>query len=224
MHRPFLKGCWSLFSSLFLSLSPSRFRFSHAPFQLNRRHTGTPALSKRVHPIASFGTQLLATAEVDMEPMGIREDQFSRRSCFTVYSGKSVCRPEAGDLGSRHCPFGTYRSAETIMITCSQPPPPHMAPQPLVLHDTFHSNASAYTLATVHSYDEPLYSPTHSPTTPLLTPNSSSYGATFPRSAGVPSNSRKLIFNAALKMSTIFIVSTLLLGGTLWIALPTLEQ
>ncbi|KIM84401.1 hypothetical protein PILCRDRAFT_96961 [Piloderma croceum F 1598] len=97
-----------------------------------------------------------------------------------------------------------------------------MAPQPLIIHDTYHSNSSAYTLATVHDDDEP----THSPTTPLLTPapNSASYGATFPRSPGVPPNSRKLIVNAALKMSSIFIISTLLLGGTLWIALPTLDD
>ena len=96
-------------------------------------------------------------------------------------------------------------------------------PRPLILHETYHSNSSAYTLATVHTDDE---APAHSPTTPLLTPapNSASYGATFPRSPGVPSNSRRLIFNAAVKMSTIFIVSTLLLGGTLWVALPTLEE
>lgn len=99
-------------------------------------------------------------------------------------------------------------------------------PAALNLNDTFHSNSSAYTLATVHFVDEPAYSPTAlSPTTPLLTPApNSSYGATFPRSPGVPTNSRKLIFNAALKMSTIFVVSTLLLGGTLWLALPTLEE
>lgn len=94
-------------------------------------------------------------------------------------------------------------------------------PHPLIINQTFHSNSSAYTLATVNTNDDD--DPPHSPTTPLLVPNSS-YGATFPRSPGVPPNSRKLIFNAALKMSTIFIVSTLLLGGTLWIALPTLEE
>jgi hypothetical protein len=97
-----------------------------------------------------------------------------------------------------------------------------MAPQPLILHDTYHSNSSAYTLATVHTDD--MLSPVHTPASPLLTPNSASYGATFPRSPGVAPNSRKLLFNAALKMCTIFVVSTLLLGGTLWIALPTLEE
>jgi len=97
-------------------------------------------------------------------------------------------------------------------------------PQPLPLRDTYHLNSSAYTLATVHTDDELPYSPSHTPATPLLPPNSASYGATFPRSPGVPLNSRKLIFNAALKMSTIFLVSTLLLGGILWTALPTLED
>jgi hypothetical protein len=33
-----------------------------------------------------------------------------------------------------------------------------------------------------------------------------------------------MILNAALKMAAVFIVSTLVLGGTLWFALPTLEQ
>lgn len=96
-------------------------------------------------------------------------------------------------------------------------------PSPLVLRDTCHSNSSAYTLATVHIDDSALHSP--SPSSPLLTPAPTpSYGATFPRSPGVPHNSRKLIFNAALKMSTIFLISTLLLGSTLWIALPTLDE
>lgn len=97
-------------------------------------------------------------------------------------------------------------------------------PAPLDLNDTFHSNSSAYTLATVR-FDDNEHAPAHSPTTPLLTPApNSSYGATFPRSPGVPTNSRKLIFNAVFKMSAIFAVSTLLLGGTLWLALPTLEE
>ncbi|TFY76486.1 hypothetical protein EWM64_g7528 [Hericium alpestre] len=58
---------------------------------------------------------------------------------------------------------------------------------------------------------------------PLLTPSSPSYGTT-PISPGVPRNSRRLIFNAALKMAVIFTVGSLILGGTLWIALPTLEE
>jgi hypothetical protein len=130
------------------------------------------------------------------------------------------------DRGLSALPFGAraISAAYLLALIAMQPRAPQMAPQPLIIHDTYHSNSSAYTLATVHDDDEPMR--THSPTTPLLTPapNSASYGATFPRSPGVPPNSRKLIFNAALKMSSIFIISTLLLGGTLWIALPTLDE
>jgi hypothetical protein len=33
-----------------------------------------------------------------------------------------------------------------------------------------------------------------------------------------------MVLNAALKMAVVFLVSTLVLGGTLWFALPTLEE
>ncbi|ETW82904.1 hypothetical protein HETIRDRAFT_316448 [Heterobasidion irregulare TC 32-1] len=92
------------------------------------------------------------------------------------------------------------------------------------LNDTVHSNASAYTLATVRDDDDddngdgdtaPLLSP--------LTPREPSYG-TAPLSPTVHNNSRRIIFNAALKMGVIFLVSSLFLGGTLWLALPTLDE
>lgn len=57
----------------------------------------------------------------------------------------------------------------------------------------------------------------------LLAPETPSYGATFPRSPCMPSSSGRIIFNATLKMACLFAVSTALLGGTLWLALPTLE-
>lgn len=58
---------------------------------------------------------------------------------------------------------------------------------------------------------------------PLLAPDTPNYGATIPRSPGVPSSAR-IIFNATLKMAVLFVISTALLGGTLWLALPTLEE
>ncbi|THH14279.1 hypothetical protein EW146_g6036 [Bondarzewia mesenterica] len=97
-----------------------------------------------------------------------------------------------------------------------------MSPFDLSLNDTIHSNASAYTLATVYDREDDL----DDDSAPLLSPaspRSSTYGTT-PLSAGVPSNNRKIIFNAALKMGVIFLLSTLLLGGTLWLALPTLDE
>lgn len=59
---------------------------------------------------------------------------------------------------------------------------------------------------------------------PLLTPLTPSYGsAGHPHTPTRPS-SRKVIVNATLKMATIFLLSTILLGGTLWLTLPTLEE
>ncbi|PPQ73176.1 hypothetical protein CVT26_014775 [Gymnopilus dilepis] len=77
------------------------------------------------------------------------------------------------------------------------------------------SSASTYTLDTVHYSDDDR--------APLLTPATPQYGATVPRSPN-PSSSTRIIFNATLKMACLFVVSTLLLGGTLWLALPTLED
>ncbi|KAJ3509887.1 hypothetical protein NLJ89_g4982 [Agrocybe chaxingu] len=87
----------------------------------------------------------------------------------------------------------------------------------LVVRDNHQScSASMYTLDTVDYRDDAEHEP-------LLTPATPDYGATVPRSPGVPS-SRRIILNATLKMACIFIVSTALLGGTLWLALPKLEE
>lgn len=85
---------------------------------------------------------------------------------------------------------------------------------------TIHSNESAYTLATVqHSeIDESsslLNSSSESSSAPLV-----SYG-TAP--VHPPHHTRRVIFNATLKMALLFVLSCIFLGGTLWIALPTLE-
>ncbi|KAI0774989.1 oxalate transporter [Trametes elegans] len=81
---------------------------------------------------------------------------------------------------------------------------------------TVPDDRSAYSMATV--YDMP--SPTAR--TSLLSANSSdeNYGAAQPSQP----SSRRLLWNATLKMGAIFFVSTVLLGGTLWLALPTLEE
>ncbi|KXN85858.1 Transmembrane protein 41B [Leucoagaricus sp. SymC.cos] len=94
------------------------------------------------------------------------------------------------------------------------PPPP-----PLRLFDQSHNNDSMYTLHTVVEEDEP-ESTTISPLLTHSTP--ATYGAATP--SHQPSSSRRVIFNATLKMAIIFVVSTALLGGTLWLALPTLEE
>lgn len=96
-------------------------------------------------------------------------------------------------------------------------------PPPLLVLDsqphTLHSNDSMYTLHTVVDDDASSRHSTH--TSPLVEPGTRSYGAT--NSPSQPSSGR-VIFNATLKMACVFLVSTILLGGTLWLALPTLEE
>nr|BAJ10704.1 oxalate transporter [Fomitopsis palustris] len=83
------------------------------------------------------------------------------------------------------------------------------------LHRSLQDNRSAYSLATVHDMPSP------SASTSLLShADEPQYGTTRP--AG-PSNKR-ILFTATLKMAAIFVVSTLFLGGTLWLALPTLDE
>ncbi|KAJ7052511.1 hypothetical protein C8F01DRAFT_1221861 [Mycena amicta] len=78
-------------------------------------------------------------------------------------------------------------------------------PAPLALA---HTNASEYTLQTISDH------------TPLNTPITPSYGSMAPERL----SSRRLIFNATLKMAAMFLISSALLGSLLWIALPTLEE
>lgn len=98
--------------------------------------------------------------------------------------------------------------------------------RPAALTVPAQGNASIYTLDTVQQYyhddqDDP---DSHNDRSPLLSPLATpTYGSTFPRSPG-PTSSAKVIFNATLKMACIFAFSTIILGGTLWLALPTLEE
>ena len=76
-------------------------------------------------------------------------------------------------------------------------------------------NGSEYTLDTIHCSRPP-------------TP--SSHGSTIgydsiPHSAWTPpSRSRDIVVRAGLKMALIFVVSCAILGGTLWLALPALDE
>jgi hypothetical protein len=91
-----------------------------------------------------------------------------------------------------------------------------MPPRGLSLAETHHQNQSTYTLDTVNYED-------HDDHTPLLAPTPSYGAASFPHTPTRPS-SRKVILNATIKMFCIFVVSSLVLGGILWLALPTLEE
>ncbi|TFK50046.1 hypothetical protein OE88DRAFT_1726598 [Heliocybe sulcata] len=101
---------------------------------------------------------------------------------------------------------------------------PSVVPPLAVDPSTHHSNDSQYTLATVH-LDDRADSPALSDRTALLAENpSNTYGTTFPQSPGGQPSSRKLLFNAAIKMALVFLISTAVLGGTLWLALPPLDE
>ncbi|OBZ72671.1 Transmembrane protein 41B [Grifola frondosa] len=75
---------------------------------------------------------------------------------------------------------------------------------------------SAYSMATVHD----LPSPTSRTSLLSAAPSDSNYGATAPTAP----STRKILWNASLKMAAIFVLSTLFLGGTLWLALPPLDD
>ena len=97
-------------------------------------------------------------------------------------------------------------------------PTMHVQSNSLLGSPTFHANESAYTLATVqHESDESsslLSSSSH------LSSMSTAYGTT---PIHPPHQTRRVIFNATLKMAVIFFVSCIVLGGILWVALPTLD-
>ncbi|KAG2036313.1 hypothetical protein BDR03DRAFT_898718 [Suillus americanus] len=89
-----------------------------------------------------------------------------------------------------------------------------------------HQNASAYTLATVHQYD-PEFVEFADDRAPLLAPDSeagSIYGATPAHSQAPHTSSPRLLLKAAIRMAAVFILSTIFLGGTLWLTLPTLDE
>lgn len=87
-----------------------------------------------------------------------------------------------------------------------------------------HQNASAYTLATV---DEPAVIQSTDDRAPLLAADSdasSIYGATLTQSRAPHASSPKLLLKAAIRMAAVFVLSTILLGGTLWLTLPRLDE
>lgn len=95
------------------------------------------------------------------------------------------------------------------------------------LRDMHHQNESAYTLATVHIDEPELLEFADYDRAPLLTPDSDSgsvYGATPTQSHAPHTSSPKLLLKAAIRMAAVFILSTILLGGTLWLTLPTLDE
>ncbi|KAF8604661.1 hypothetical protein BDV93DRAFT_507576 [Ceratobasidium sp. AG-I] len=98
------------------------------------------------------------------------------------------------------------------------------------------SGASSYSLRTI-----PIISAQHSPTSPRLeelrdtslnenTPltsapdNQRTYTGLAKYLPALDPNARKLVLVAGLKVLALFVVGSVVLGGTLWLALPTLEE
>ncbi|KAG9127866.1 hypothetical protein FRC07_008134 [Ceratobasidium sp. 392] len=111
-------------------------------------------------------------------------------------------------------------------------PPEVTAPPPGLLK----SRQSSYSLRTI-----PMASAEHSPTSPRLeelrpiatnenTPltaapdNQRTYTGLAKYIPALDPNARKLVFMAGLKVLLLFVVGSVLLGGTLYVALPTLEE
>jgi hypothetical protein len=102
----------------------------------------------------------------------------------------------------------------TPLVSLTMPSP--LAIPPRRNADVYaHNNPSVYTLANVGESEHDA----------LITPSTPSYGATFP-SSPTPNrpSARTLITNAVIKMACIFLVSSALLGGILYLALPTLQE
>jgi hypothetical protein len=98
------------------------------------------------------------------------------------------------------------------------------------------SSPSLYSLRTI-----PIASAEHSPTSPRLEelrPANSDETTSLLSASGNPRsytglgkylpaldpNARKLVFRAGVKVLLLFIVGSAVLGGTLWFALPTLDE
>lgn len=88
-------------------------------------------------------------------------------------------------------------------------------------------NSSSYTLRTIVMNDSDELLPTSS--SALLPTASTSYGTTTfglrsARQSYRSWSTRRPLLNTAIQMAVLFIVSSILLGGTLWLALPRLEE
>ncbi|KAI6155373.1 hypothetical protein BKA82DRAFT_4077799 [Pisolithus tinctorius] len=85
-----------------------------------------------------------------------------------------------------------------------------------------HSNASEYTLASVRVDEQEEDSRT--PLLPSTASDNNIYGAIPSISHHERPTSSQLLFSAAIRMAVVFVASSLVLGGVLWIALPTLQD
>jgi hypothetical protein len=106
-----------------------------------------------------------------------------------------------------------------LLTALTHAPSRHM-PSPFS-SPTTHSNISQHTLATIRHRDD------ESERASLLSRSSgASYGVAPPIDPLAPAqpSRKRIIFKAAVKMAAIFIVGCLLLGGTLYIAMPRLEE
>ena len=135
--------------------------------------------------------------------------------------GLGRSRPSRAPLRPRRHPISpTFDPLSPVPLPCAMSTGPIHLPEDSrsPFSDSYHTtpdDRSAYSMATVRP-------PSPDSRSSLLSHNSSeqSYGATQPSQP----SSRKLLWNATLKMGVIFVVSTIILGGTLWLALPTLEE
>lgn len=90
-------------------------------------------------------------------------------------------------------------------------------------------NSSSYTLRTIVMNDPDSDELLPTTSSALLQTTSMNYGTTTSRFKSARQSfrswsTRRPLLNAAIQMAVLFIVSCILLGGTLWLALPRLEE
>ncbi|QRW17746.1 transmembrane protein [Rhizoctonia solani] len=104
-------------------------------------------------------------------------------------------------------------------------PPEVQAQPPANVNDSegprkpLNGSPSLYSLRTI-----PVASAPHSPTSPRLEELAHDIHWLAKYMPALDPDARKLVFRAGLKVLLLFVVGSILLGGTLWVALPTLDE
>ena len=132
-----------------------------------------------------------------------------------------LTRSGSGSTGSGNlAPKKSYKSKKPSSLA------PFLPTSAASLESSPASNASTYTLDTFPNDNGIDHAPLLNSSTSPLT--EAGYGHHHHRMRGGVANghgsTRRALATAGLKMATLFIVVTLILGGTLYLARPTLEE
>lgn len=132
-----------------------------------------------------------------------------------------LSRSGSGSTGSGNpAPKKSYKSKKPSSLA------PFLPASASTLESLPASNASTYTLDTFPNDDEIDHAPLLNNTTSPLTEAGFGHHQHRMRAGGANrhGSTRRALAIAGLKMATLFIVVTLILGGTLYLARPTLQE